>query len=348
VNLPTASRIERSCRRHGGDQVAASRAYGAVHARRRRCSDRRVLRLGSGRGGNCRLLGPLLPDCASGSAVDCDVASFDGTTVAEPPLRYKRPDTYVNVDPPNPWGELRGWNKAEDGSPIPVQICIKRVRILLSVSPAELADPNLGPQLDDALSPWWDALSSWVEVVTGQDLANLGDRRPKKPQTFHLWAGNADGTMRPLAMLFHATPFPQAPALTSDGLQGCLSAVASGQAAPQERLHLSDARSLHNDGQWRRAVIDAATAAEVGITSWIDSNAEPDVKASVVKNPLTLGRPHRRYSDLGGTVPDDFQEVVVNPRNDAAHRGMSLTREQSAAAIETTAALLDATTPIVL
>jgi hypothetical protein len=37
---------------------------------------------------------------------------------------------------------------------------------------------------------------------------------------------------------------------------------------------LSDARSLHNNGQWRRAVIDAATAAEVGITSWIDGNAD--------------------------------------------------------------------------
>ena len=30
--------------------------------------------------------------------------SFDGTTVAEPPLRYKRPDKWVDVDTPNPWG----------------------------------------------------------------------------------------------------------------------------------------------------------------------------------------------------------------------------------------------------
>jgi hypothetical protein len=271
-------------------------------------------------------LGRSYQTALAGRRLTVTLPLFDGTTVAEPPLRYKRPAAYVNVDPPNPWGELRAWNKAEDGSPIPVQICIKRVRILLSVNVAEAADPNLGPQLDNALSLWWDALSSWVEVVTGQDLANLGDRRPKKPQSFHLWAGNSDGTMRPLAMLFHAPLFTQSPVLTSHGLQGCLSAVALGQAAPQERLHLSDARSLHNDGQWRRAVIDAATAAEMGITSWIDSNAEPDVKGSVVKNPLTLGRLHRLYSDLGGAVPDDFQEVVVNPRNDAADAGASRPR----------------------
>lgn len=279
------------------------------------------------------------------------VPQFDGTTVTEPPLRYKRPDNWVNVDPPNPWGELRSWNKADDGSPLPVTICIKRVRILLSVNPAEATDPSLGPQLDDALSPWWDALSSWVEVVTGQDLANLGDRRPKQPQTFHLWAGNPDGTMRPLSMLFHGTVYPQVNALTSHGLHGCLSAVARGQAPPPERLHLSDARSLHNDGQWRRAVIDAATAAEVAITSWLDnrlSTAEADVKAALLNTPLTLGRLHRLYTQLGGTLPRDFDRLVVTPRNHAAHRGMSLTESESAAAIDAISTLLDVTSRIVL
>jgi hypothetical protein len=32
------------------------------------------------------------------------VPAFDGTGIAEPPLRYKRPDSYIDVDPPNPWG----------------------------------------------------------------------------------------------------------------------------------------------------------------------------------------------------------------------------------------------------
>jgi hypothetical protein len=276
------------------------------------------------------------------------VPPFDGTSIVEPPLRYKRPDSYVDVDPPNPWGELRSWNDAEDGTPIPVTVCIKRVRLLFPVTPAEAADPNLGPALDDLLSPWWDALSAWIEVATGQDLANLGDRRPKKPQIFHLWGGNPDGTMRPLPMMFHATGFPPSHSLPSEGLQACLAAVAEGRAAPPERLHLADARSLHNNGQWRRAVIDAATAAEVGITSWIDANADAKVKADLAKKPRTLGGLWRLYDELGGAVPDDFQKLVVDPRNDAAHRGMSLTSEQSAAAIDATAKLLDDTSPIVL
>lgn len=293
-------------------------------------------------------LGRSYQTALAGRQLIVTVPAFDGTGIAEPPLRYKRPDSYVDVDPPNPWGELRAWNKAEDGSVIPVLACIKRVRLWFPVTPAEAADPSLGPALDNLLSPWWDALSSWIEVATGQDLANLGDRRPKRPQTFHLWVGNADGTMRPLAMMFHATGFPPSNPLPSEGLQACLSAVAEGRAAPPERLHLSDARSLHNNGQWRRAVIDAATAAEVGITSWIDSNADAKVIADLAKKPRTLGALWRLYEKLGGAVPDDFQKLVVDPRNDAAHRGMSLTSEQSAAAIDATAALLKATTPIAL
>ena len=296
-------------------------------------------------------LGCRYETALAGRRLTVVLPSFDGTAVVEPPLRYRRPENFVDVDLPNPWGELRASNTAEDGSVIPVLICIKRVRILVSVGAPEAADQNLGPQLDDELGPWWDALSSWVEVVTGQDLANLGDRRPKRPQTFHLWAGNADATMRPLAMMFHANMFGQAPAITAFGLAGCFSALARGQAPPQERLHLSDARSLHNDRQWRRAVIDAATAAEVAITSWLDtrsSTTEPDVKAALFNTPLTLGRLHRLYTQLGGVLPGNFDNLVVKPRNDAAHRGMLLTSEQSAAAIDATAALLNATTPLVL
>jgi hypothetical protein len=279
-------------------------------------------------------LGRSYQTALAGRRLIVTMPSFDGTAVVEPPLRYQRPDNWVNVDPPNPWGDLRSWNNAEDGTPIPVTVCIKRVRIMVWVGPDDAVDQSLGPQLDEALSPWWQALSSWIEVITGQDLATLGDRRPKQPQTFHLWVGNPDGTMRPLSMMFYATIHPtNIQTLTSNGLLGCLSAVAQGQAPAPERLHLSDARSLHNDGQWRRAVIDAATAAEVAITSWLDNRlntAEPDVKAALLDTPLTLGRLHKLYTKLGGTLPRDFDKLLVTPRNHAAHRGMALTAEESA------------------
>jgi hypothetical protein len=157
--------------------------------------------------------------------------------------------------------------------------------------------------------------------------------------------------MRPLSMLFHAKLFPHTEVLTPRGLHRCLFAVASGHIPAPERLHLCDARSLHNDGQWRRAVIDAATAAEVAITSWLDNRlntAEPQVKTALLGTSLTLGRLHRLYTQLGGALPSGFDNLVVRPRNHAAHRGMALNGEQSAAAIDATSALLDVTTPLAL
>jgi hypothetical protein len=296
-------------------------------------------------------LGRSYQTALAGRRLIVTIPSFDGTAVVEPPLLYQRPEQWVDVDPPNPWGDLRSWNNAEDGSPIPVTVCVKRVRILLWINETEASNAGLGPQLDEELSPWWDALSAWIEVVTGQDLANPGDRRPKQPQTFHLWGGNSDGTMRPLSMLFHAKLFPHTEVLTPRGLHRCLFAVASGHIPAPERLHLCDARSLHNDGQWRRAVIDAATAAEVAITSWLDNRlntAEPQVKTALLGTSLTLGRLHRLYTQLGGALPSGFDNLVVRPRNHAAHRGMALHGEQSAAAIDATSALLDVTTPLAL
>ena len=275
--------------------------------------------------------------------------TFDGTSVVEPPLLFKRPDRWVNVDPPSPWGELRAWNDSADGTTIPATVCVKRARIVVGINRDEF-DDSVGPKLDELLSSWWEALSSWIEIVTGQDLATHGERQPKVPQHFHLWTGAPDGTMKPLSMMFYGKFFPTGISiLTPSGLAACLDAVARGQTPPPEHLHLSDARSLHNDEQWRRAVIDAATAAEVAITSWLDTrlaNIEPEIKAALLGTPLTLGRLHRLYTRLGGTLPQDFDRIVVTPRNHAAHRGAALTGVQSEAAIAATAELLNAASPM--
>ena len=59
-----------------------------------------------------------------------------------------------------PWGELRMSSTAEDGSIVPLTVASMRERITLWVSPDEAQDQIRGPQLDEALSPGWDALST--------------------------------------------------------------------------------------------------------------------------------------------------------------------------------------------
>lgn len=226
--------------------------------------------------------------------ITCPLFEQGKGLLAEPPSRYRRPSSYVNMTPENGWGELRAWANDESGAILPQTACVKRVRIVVRVNNQPAVDLQaLAPQIDDELATWWVSLRSWIEVLTSQDLSELGNRRPTGPQTFHLWTGNQDGTMRPLPMLFRGSLFPQADALTSHGLTACLAAAARATLPPPEWLLLRDARSLHNAGDWRRAVIDAATSAEIAITGWLDgrlNGAEPAVKSALLSPTRTLVR----------------------------------------------------------
>jgi hypothetical protein len=50
--------------------------------------------------------------------------------LAEPALIYRRPDSYVNVDPEDAWGELRSWDTDGAGTVIPRTVNVKRVRLV--------------------------------------------------------------------------------------------------------------------------------------------------------------------------------------------------------------------------
>lgn len=241
-------------------------------------------------------------------------------TLVEPPLLFRRPEAWVSVDPPNPWGDVRSSATTADGAVIPQTVCIKRVRVKIWASATEDEDHSLGPSLDEQLEKWWVHLSSWVEVLARQDLAELGIRRPSGPRTFHLWTGTEDGTMRPLPMMFMGTFFPEVDVLTSSGLSACLAAASRQEMPPPEWLLLRDARSLHHSREWRRSVIDAATAAEISITAWLDRRlnaTEEAIKSALLAPARTLGPLSNLFAKLGGDLPSEFDSQLIAPRNKA-------------------------------
>lgn len=277
--------------------------------------------------------------------------SFEPNRIAliEPPLVYRRPDSWVNVDPPDPWGHTRISEMAEDGVEVPRTVCVKRFRIKISVDSAEASESSLGPRLDEELENWWVHFSAWAEVLSGQILAELGMRRPPGPPTFHLWTGADDGTMRPLSMLINATVFPEVNVLTSYGLQECLRFAARQQMPAPEWLLLRDARALHQSGEWRRAVIDAATAAELAINAWIDrrlASTEAAVRSALLSDSRTLGPLSKQFRRLGGNLPNNFAQQVITPRNKAMHRGHPLTESESGQALSCARTLLETASPL--
>lgn len=114
---------------------------------------------------------------------------------------------------------------------------------------------------------------------------------------------------------------------------------------------LRDARSLLSSNEYRRAVLDAGTAAELALTAMLDAypsaNSSPDVAEAVMDGTKMLGRLRDLVKKLlPGVLPEKFQPRVVDPRNDAAHGAKAMTKDVAEAATATTTELLGAAHPL--
>jgi hypothetical protein len=119
-----------------------------------------------------------------------------------------------------------------------------------------------------------------------------------------------------------------------------------------EWLFIRDARSLLNGGQNRRAVIDAATAAELAMTTLIDKYLATANTDEIVRTALL-----RRYSALegrtallrrlrSGLLSDQLQRDLIEPRNLATHGGHSLTDAQAQTAVDMAIDIVEAAHPL--
>jgi hypothetical protein len=206
------------------------------------------------------------------------------------------------------------------------------------------------------LEDWWTRFTSWVSILTSQDFLRLGGHAAifaNKTWQVQTWTTNADGqrareeergyirgnriTTRPLEL---------------HELQACVTAAGNQGAPPEEWLFIRDARSLLNGGQNRRAVIDAATAAELAMTTLIDKYLATSNTDEVVRTALM-----KRYSALEGraallrrlrseVLSAQLQRDLIEPRNRATHGGHSLTDEQAQTAVDMAVDIVEEAHPL--
>lgn len=195
------------------------------------------------------------------------------------------------------------------------------------------------------IESWFDAVRTWVETITGQDLdpnhrvytatdhgANL---------TFIDPASTNGGPVALSITTPRITPVP------AKAWRRILRAIAAGEEPPLEEQLSRDFRAAFFRGQLRRSVIDAASAAELVISSLIRENVSaddlPDQKLrknlkALDKQPLgglvTLAR--AAGLDLGV----DFNDLkdLTDLRNDAIHRARA---PKSSQALRVTQAVID-------
>lgn len=184
---------------------------------------------------------------------------------------------------------------------------------------------------------WFDAVRSWVEVLTGQD---LNHRHPVYDATLHghglkLWDGSA---LAPPGLLTLTTPAVNP--LNLSGWTSVLARVAEGAEPPAEHLLARDARAAAVRRETRKAVLDAAAAAELVLNGLLahELTGLPDTTRSAIQaEHRTLGRLVDLLARARPDVADrrDDLKHLTTVRNRAAHRGTAPDYDDAVRAVDT-------------
>lgn len=267
----------------------------------------------------------------------------------------RRPETESGLAnflaPPHDWSSLppepdEQWGTHYRHSALGLTgVAIKRLAFTIQAEPHQVPPAirsEWGPDLLALdilhhIDPWWENVKTWLEIATNQRLAQVGHEAddPWNPNTrTSIWSVDEDGTRR--KSLIGGTILQGSArvlAVSAEILQDCLALAAT--TPPLAWTLLRDARALHDAGQYRRAVIDAATAAELAATTLIDGllkGTEPAKRAKLIKGHQTLGGKRVLLETLGFKLPDTFKTDLVDRRNVAVHEGADVSNAQAEAA----------------
>lgn len=267
-----------------------------------------------------------------------------------------REPTWINEPPdytgwPQDWGHISFSQTDADGKKIPVNARVRQFRFAMQ------RDEN-SENFDNAqavyhgLESWWNAATSWIEVLSGQPVTELG--RAQKPvvlgQALRIWATAEEGDARHLSLVPPAITFslPLRTNLPHDVFKRCLAQASGATQPPDEWLLIRDARALLLVGEGRRAVLDAGTASELALTKLLDRRlAATDIAVTQALLPKyqMLGQMSQLAAKLGINLPPRFQQVLIEPRNDAAHDGVQITPTIASAAIDAATQVVDLAYP---
>jgi hypothetical protein len=212
-------------------------------------------------------------------------------------------------------------------------------------TPAHLTWFTPDAQLVEYVTPWFNAVRTWAEVVTGQDLdpnhrvydaVAVGHGLTFLEQTHDGAHGLQITTPRVL-------PVP------AKEWEAILKLVSDGKEPPLEELLSRDARASQRRGAERRSILEAATAVEIVLSRHVRGLADqlPEAQQRRLTDRTALGG----YIDIAETsgiqlaVPYEQLRQLSALRNDAAHRGEAPNNWDTGTAVQTAMDFLSAHGP---
>jgi hypothetical protein len=244
------------------------------------------------------------------------------------------------------WGRCVGYHIGR----INVHIFRCRFSTSLTVSTAEEFDAAVEDFLSE-LEDWWTRFTSWVGILTSQDFVVLGGYPGAVTRAGSVSIWTSDSQQR-VEMRYPTRDHRiKISPLELHDLKACVTATGNQGVPPAEWLFIRDARSHLDAGQNRRAVIDAATAAEIAMTTLIDkylatANTDELVRTALTERYKALEGRTQLLKRLRSELPKRLQHDLIEPRNDATHAGYPLTDAQARTAVDMAVDVVAAAYPL--
>jgi hypothetical protein len=270
------------------------------------------------------------------------VVEGDGGWHLAPPRILGRPPAESNSS----WGTV-----VQRRNQLPTAVLVERLAFTTEIAGGGADVDQAAESIVAAMDAWWDNVRAWLELVTGQHLTRVAQEKTKYiGSPTPIWPLNEDGS--------HGRPFSftatvgihmdrTAPGVTAEIFRDCVSLANHGPKLAW--ILLRDARSLARADQPRRAIIDAATAAELAVTAMLDALlvSETPTEATRLRNGAkTMKRKLDLLASRGHPLPLSLYDDLGNKRNDAVHEGTPISPGDCRAALAEAAAVVETAFPL--
>jgi hypothetical protein len=271
-------------------------------------------------------------------------------SLSRPPWRYVRKGEDRNTIPEDDWGSIAGGG-ADDPKYAHILQCVVHSEVAATDNKSfQTAATQFGNELSD----WWALVCDWLDVLTLQDFAGLGRaQRSILDDSVQMWSGDPNGVRRAGVNYQVMTGgMNWVEVLDRQRIELSMDLAASNSSPHIEWLFLRDARSLLNAREYRRAVIDSCTAAELSVTALIDRQfdlagiGQTNRKEQFSKHHGLAKLIELHNSFRTGKLPKRLYQEVGAPRNNAAHVGGSSNEAEAGAAISKSAEVVNLAYPL--
>lgn len=251
------------------------------------------------------------------------------------------------------WGQVTSRNKD--------QAQVFRCRYNTAIPPSEGGESiDIGWEIFKLeFEVWWKSFTSWAAILASQDIVGPPDWDWSGPD-LEGWIVEPHGlwgdTVERFVSRAHGPTFR---VLELKDLEACVTAAGNHGPPPVEWQLIRDARSHANTGDeftgrenFRRAVIDAAAAAELAIPALMQRYLHDASVLEPLRKALITGS-----DDLGGTkevlnllqpglIRSQLQENLITKSNGASHLSNHYYWEEAEAAVDIATAVVKAAYPL--